>query len=331
MLLTKQRNIYEQQAYNKRLTLFVMFLFILFLSFLGFGFDFFFGVEAETYFPFGTLAALTIASVSAIWSLNNGAAAVLGSSGAVPVDENDPRYRQLVNVVEEMCLASGLPKPKVYVIPDEDPNAFATGKDPASSAIAITTGLLEKLNREELQAVVAHEVSHIRNYDIRLMTVIAALVGAILLLSDWAARLLRFGGKRGGRRDSKGGGVLPLIVLVLWIVSIVLAPLVSRLLAMAVSRKREYIADASAAELTRNPLALANALRKLENATAPTASIKKGTAHLCIVDPLGKELNSKEGFVAELFGTHPPIEKRVAVLHAMAYQYQTASAPTPSA
>ncbi len=308
-----------------------MFLFILSLAFLGLGFDFFLVADVETFFPIGTLAALAIASLSVVWSLNGGAAAVLGSSGAVPVDESDTHYRQLVNVVEEMCLASGMPKPKVYVIPDGDPNAFATGKDPSSGAIAITTGLLEKLNREELQAVVAHEVSHIRNYDIRLMTVVAALVGSILLLSDWAGRFLRFGGRRGGKRDSKGSGVFSLIVLALWIVSIVLAPLVGRLLAMAVSRKREYIADASAAELTRNPLALASALRKLESAIAPTASIKKGAAHLCIVDPLGKGLNSKEGLIAELFGTHPPIEKRIAVLHAMAYQYQTASVPTPSA
>ena len=219
-----------------------------------------------------------------------------------------------------MKIASGLPRPKVYVIPDSDPNAFATGKNPQESHIAVTQGLLDSLNREELQGVIAHEMSHIRNYDIRLMTVIASLVGAVLLLSDWARRSMFYGGGR-RKRGSKGAGQLGIILLVVWIISIILAPIISQLLAMAVSRKREYLADASGAELTRNPLGLASALRKIENAAPPTASIKRGTAHLCIADPLGKKVNAKEGFVAELLGTHPPIERRIMALQAMAYQY----------
>lgn len=228
----------------------------------------------------------------------------------------------MLNVVAEMSIASGQPHPAVYVIPDHDPNAFATGKDPRNSSIAVTEGLLSILNRDELQGVVAHEMSHIRNYDIRLMTVIAALMGAVLLLSDWAGRSMRFG----GRRRSKSSGQLAGLLFVLWLVGIILAPIIGQMMAMAVSRKREFLADASAAELTRNPAALADALQKLEMASEPTASIKRGAAHLCIVDPLGRKLNSKVGFTAELFGTHPPIQQRITALRAMAYQYTSTPA-----
>lgn len=324
------RNIYEQQAHNKRLTLVIMSIFILFVVLLGVGFDLYLqgGVLSEQFFPIGTAAALVVGFGSSFWSLQRGAKAVLNSTGAVPVDETNPQHKQLVNIVDEMTIASGLPRPAVFVIPDPDPNAFATGKNPQQSAIAVTQGLLDSLNREELQGVIAHEMSHIRNYDIRLMTVIAALVGAVLLLSDWARRTMMYGGRKRRNQNSKDGGQLGPILLIVWIVGLILAPIVSQLLAMAVSRKREYLADASAAELTRNPLGLANALRKIDAAVAPTASIKRGAAHLCIADPLGKKVNAKEGFVAELFGTHPPIEKRIMALQAMAYQYHHQRAPT---
>jgi heat shock protein HtpX len=302
-----------------------MIVFTIFLGFIGFGFDAFYlhTIDEDIFFPIGTFIALVFGGISAGWSLRSGAKAVLTSTNAVPADPNVPEQKQLLNVVEEMSIASGLPRPEVFVVPDPDPNAFATGKDPEHSAVAVTQGLLDSLNREELQAVVAHEMSHIRNYDIRLMTVIAAMMGAILLLSDWARRGLFWGG--GGRRKSRssggsGGGPLALILLALWIVGVILAPLISQLMAMAVSRKREYLADASGAELTRNPIGLAHALQKLENASAPTASIKRGAAHLCIVDPLGRRVNAKEGFSAELFGTHPPMAKRIVALEAMAYQ-----------
>ncbi len=318
------RNIFEQQAHNKRLTLAIMGVFILFLAFLGLGFDLYWtgSIEAGGFVPVGTAVAVALGFGSSFWSLRSGATAVLNSTGALQADENNPLHRQLINIVDEMTIASGLPRPGVYVIPDTDPNAFATGKDPQNSHIAVTQGLLDTLNREELQGVIAHEMSHIRNYDIRLMTVIAALVGAVLLLSDWARRSIFYGGGR-KRRDSKGAGQLRIILFVVWIISIILAPIIGQLLAMAVSRKREYLADASGAELTRNPLGLASALRKIANAASPTASIKRGAAHLCIADPLGKKVNAKEGFVAELFGTHPPIEKRIMALQAMAYQYQS--------
>lgn len=318
------RNIYEQQAHNKRLTWLVMFGFVLFLGFLGFGFDYFYlGLfEDDFYIPLGTIIAVLFGSGMAISSYINGAKSVLNATGAVPADPSNPADRTLINVVDEMTIASGLPRPQVYIVTDDDPNAFATGRDPAHSYIVVTQGLLDSLNREELQGVIAHEMSHIRNLDIRLMTVVAAFVGSIVLLSDTARRSARFGGVSVGSRKSKGGGG---ILLIFWLIAIVLAPLIAQMMAMLVSRKREYLADASGAELTRNPLGLASALRKLERAAAPTASIARGAAHLCIVDPLGRSINSKEGFAAELFGTHPPTEKRVLALDAMAYQYKSAT------
>jgi len=236
------------------------------------------------------------------------------------VPEDDPRYRQLMNVVDEMSIAAGLPRPKVYLVPDEDPNAFATGRDPAHASIAVTEGLVKRLSRDELQAVVAHEMSHIRNYDIRLMTVVASLIGTVLLITEFGTRMLRFGGGTGGKKSSKkGGGGLGILMLV-WVVALILAPIISQLLAMAVSRQREFLADASGAELTRNPLALAAALQKITDADEPTQAIKKGSAHLCIADPLGRKANEREGVLADLLGTHPPVEKRITLLKAMAYQ-----------
>ncbi len=322
-----RRNIYEQQAHNRKLTILVMVGFTLFLCFIGLGFDFYISdsVGEGGFIPLGTIVALAFGTGSAFWSLSGGPAAVLRSTGALPATDANPSHRQLVNIVEEMSIASGLPRPAVYVIPDPDPNAFATGKDPQHSSVAVTQGLLDSLNREELQGVIAHEMSHIRNYDIRVMTVVAALMGAILLLSDWARRSLWYGGGR--KRNSKSSGQLGALLMVVWLIGIILAPLITQMMAMAVSRKREYLADASGAEMTRNPLGLASALKKIGGAVEPTASIKRGAAHLCIADPLGKSVNTKEGFVAELFGTHPPIEKRIIALEAMAYQ----SASTPAA
>ena len=316
-------NIYEQQKINKRQTLLVMAGFVLFLAFLGFGFDALYlgSIRQDLFFPIGTTVALVIGFGSAFWGYRSGSKAVLTSAGAVPASPTVEGHRQLLNVVEEMSIAAGLPRPAVYVIPDTDPNAFATGKDPATSSIAVTEGLLGLLNRDELQGVVAHEMSHIRNYDVRLMTVVAAMMGAVLLLAGFSRRGVYFRGGSGKRRQGGGavGGPLALLLLVLWILGIVLAPLIARAMAMTVSRRREYLADASGAELTRNPLGLAQALRKLDGAVAPTKAIREGHAHLCIVDPLGRKMNSKEGAAAELFGTHPPIEKRIMALEAMAY------------
>jgi len=329
-------NIYEQQRRNKRKTILVISIFVLFIGFLGLGFDLFllgndtFGIfGAPNGFPVATVIALGVGGLSSAWGLRSGAKAVLASAHAYPVPQGEPRFRMLNNVVDEMVIASGIPRPAVYIVPDADPNAFATGKDPSHSAIAVTEGLLETLNREELQGVISHEMSHIRNYDIRLTTIVAALVGATFLLSDLGMRGMWFGMLSGGRRgrsksrDSSGGGVGG-VLMILWLVTLILAPILGRLLAMAVSRQREYLADASGAELTRNPLGLASALTKLQDAGAPTKSIKKGSAHLCIVDPLGRKMNFREGAAAELFGTHPPLKNRITILKAMAYSRDSA-------
>jgi heat shock protein HtpX len=318
-----RRNIHEQQAANRRSTVLVMAVFILFFALLGLGFDtFFLGFQfggpphRGVGFPAATLIALIYGGFRALSSYRSGAQSVLSSAGAQPVAEGNPEYQQLVNVVDEMSIASGVPRPALYVIPDPDPNAFATGNDPAHASVAVTQGLVERLNREELQGVIAHEMSHIRNYDIRLMTMIAALMGAILLLAEFGLRTFRYGGTR-SKGSSRGGPIL----LIFWLLALLLAPLLSQILALAVSREREYLADASGAELTRNPNALASALEKIDAADEPTRSIKKGSAHLCIGDPLGREANEHEGFFANLFATHPPIEKRITLLRAMAYEH----------
>jgi heat shock protein HtpX len=315
-------NLYDQQRRNLRRTTLLLAGFVAFLAFLGIGADvFLYGSGFSPGFPIATLGALLLGGFSAWWAVQGGDKAVLESTSAVPIDRNDPRQRLVDDVVEEMAIASGLPKPAVYLIADPDPNAFATGVGPERSSIAVTLGLVNSLNREELQGVISHEMSHVRNYDVRVMTVVAALVGSVLLLSDWGRRGLWWGGGRRDDRDRGGtGGVLALVFFVLWLLSLILAPLIAQLVAMAVSREREYLADASGAELTRNPLALASALEKIAGATAPTRSIKQGVAHLCIEDPRGRALNEREGSFAALFSTHPPMEKRIAILKEMAYQ-----------
>jgi heat shock protein HtpX len=309
-----------------------MAVFVAFLLFLGYGFDRFYIGDGEFVFPIGTLTALGVGSVAALTSYYSGDRAVLLSTGAVPIEralsdetaeDSALKLRQLDNVVEEMSLAAGLPKPKVYVVPDPDPNAFATGRDPEHASIAVTRGLLDTVTRDELQAVVAHELSHVRNLDIRLMTVIAAMVGTLALLSDWTSRGLRHsssgGGSRRSRDKSKGDGAA-IILLVIWIIAILLAPIIGQMLAMMVSRGREYLADASGAELTRNPLALASALEKIDHAHAPTASVKRGTAHLCIADPLGRSMGLKQGWMPDLLASHPPMANRITALRQMAFQ-----------
>lgn len=324
-------NIYEQQALNRRRTVLVMFAFVLFLLFLGLGFDYvYFSAGAPVPVPVGTAIALLYGGGSAVHSYFNGDRTVLGSSAAMPVEEAIAqaqtdvarmRLRQYQNVLDEMSIAAGVPRPKAYVVPDADPNAFATGRDPEHASIAVTEGLLSLVTREELQGVVAHEMGHIRNYDIRLMTVIAALVGAVALLSDWAARGFRHGGgRRSGSRDRKGGGALVLVLLVIWMIAVILAPLITRILATMVSRRREFLADATGAELTRNPVALARALERIESAAEATRSIKRGSAHMCIADPLERPVNERRGWFADLMATHPPMHERIEALLAMAYQ-----------
>lgn len=312
-------NIYDQQKHNRRATYLIMFFFILFFAFIGAGFDYFYNRGL----PVGTIIAIIIGVISVIGTYYSGDKIVLYSTGARPINPLELKERQFQNIVEEVKIASGLPMPKVYIIPDQDPNAFATGRNPENASIAITEGLLNKLNRDELQGVVAHEMSHVRNYDIRLVTIVAALVGAIVLLSDWSGRTMRWSsrGRRSSSSSRRNGGGGALILFVVWLLFIILAPIIAQIMAMAISRKREYLADASGAELIRNPSALANALQKIEESSTPTASIKRGVAHLCIADPLGRSLTAREGFVANLFATHPPMRERIYRLNKMAYLY----------
>ena len=315
---------YELQAENRRNSVLLIVGFLALVLFLGLGLDVFFlgwspGGESGFGIPLATPFALLFGAVHASHSWFAGASQVLSSTGARPADPADPLERQFENVVEEMAIASGLPKPATYVVPDPDPNAFAVGRDPAHAAIAVTRGLLETLDREELQGVVGHEMSHVRNLDIRAMTLVTALFGAAALLSDVARRgIYHSGGRdRGSSRRSGDGGGMAILFLV-WLLVAALAPFVTRLLALAVSRSREYLADASSAELTRNPLGLAAALRKIGAAHHPTRLITQGSAHLCITDPRGWSVNDREGEGAELFGTHPPLAKRIAILEGMA-------------
>ncbi len=331
-------NLFEQQAANRRRSAILVIVFLLFFAWIGFGGDLIFYLQTTSassdggtgyrhVLPFFGIAATLVAAGMAWYSWRKGPKEILWATGAWElVEPASPEEKTYVNVVEEMAIASGLPRPTVWIVPDKDPNAFATGTDEKSAHVAVTEGLLTTLSRDELQAVVAHEMAHIRNHDVKLMTLLAALVGVLALIADGTWRVLWFGG--GGRRGRGGGGKkgggapLVAILLVLWVISIILAPVVSRLLALAVSRKREFLADATAAQFTRNPAALASALRTIEDASAPTKSVKRGTAHLCIADPMGRRLTHKQGVVANLFGTHPPMGVRIARLRAMAYAHE---------
>lgn len=345
--MTAGANLFEQQARNRRLTVAWLVLFILFFAWLGFGGDLALYLAAASRtegqvayrFPLIGVVVTVIAAITAWVSWRRGPQQVLWSTGARQLTAPQTfEEKQLDNVVEEMAIAAGLSKPKVYVIEDPDPNAFATGRDASTACIAVTTGLLACVNREELQGVIAHEMGHVRNLDVRLMTLIASLVGVIVVLSNGMGRMLRGGGGRGlggllGGRGRKASGpllVAALIVFVLWLVTLILAPVISRIMAMAVSRDREYLADATSAELTRNPGALAAALEKIETHEAPTTSIKAGAAHLCIADPLGKDVNLKEGRLADLMATHPPMAKRIVRLKGMAFQQLKASGQLPA-
>lgn len=242
------------------------------------------------------------------WSMSNAAGTVLGAMLARPADRSrSPEEQTLINVVEETCIASSMTMPKVWIIPDPDPNAMAVGLKDGDYHVAVTEGLLRVLNRDEIQGVVAHEIAHLKNQDTRLMTALAVLVGLAALISEFVgrSRLLGVGSSGGDNDDRKIGG----IIFALWLVSVILAPFVTQLMALMVSREREYLADASAAQFTRNPEALAHALEKIAAAVSPTALVKPASAHLCIASPTAADVGSdvKTGW----FATHPPMRMRI--------------------
>ncbi|MGB7295177.1 MAG: zinc metalloprotease HtpX [Candidatus Aminicenantales bacterium] len=298
---------YEQISSNKRRSFFLVLFFLALIFLLAWLFEQVMGLGTV-----GLVAAVVIAVAMTIGSYYASDKIVLAMSKARPVTKEEFPY--LYNVVEGLTIAAGIPPPRCYVIDDTAPNAFATGRNPQNSVIVVTTGLLEKLNRVELEGVIAHEMSHIKNYDVRLQTLTVVMVGVVALLSDWMRRSFWWGGGR--RRSSdrgKGGGGGAALILALALVMAILSPLIAQLIRLAISRKREFLADASGAMLTRYPPGLASALRKISADKEPLEVANKATAHLYIVNPL-KDL---KGSVNKLFSTHPPIEERIAALEKM--------------
>jgi heat shock protein HtpX len=272
----------------------------------------------------GVVMALVVGTAMSVGSFFAGDALVMATSGAREVDRLKPpdRYQQLLNVVEEMRLAGGLPPPRVWVIDDSAPNAFATGRDPKHASVAVTTGLLDKLDREQLQGVIGHEMSHIGNLDIRFGLLVGVLVGSIALLADWFLRFTFWGGGRRSDSDRGGGGGAAAVIFVLALVLAVVAPLIGRLVQASVSRTRESLADVTAVELTRNPIGLARALRTISDDTEVLEVANRATQHLYIVNPI----KSFEERAKSLWDTHPPIGERIRALESVAGQMGLLSA-----
>lgn len=303
---------YEQIARNRRDSWLLAGLVVAILAALGFAIGY--AAVGGTQGGLGLLGVFGVVAI--LWSVvgyYSGDRMVLAVSGARRVTHADEP--QLFNVVEEMTIAAGLSRvPAVYVLEDAAPNAFATGRDPEHASVAVTRGLLERLDREQLQGVVAHEMSHVRNYDVRLQTLVGVLVGMIALIADFFLRWSLWGGAGRRRGGGSGGGQGQAVFMIVALVLAVLAPLAAYAVQFAVSRRREYLADASAVELTRNPLGLARALHTIASDPRPLRSANRATAHLYIANPLKK---AKEA--TGIFDTHPPIRQRIAVLLEMAH------------
>ncbi|MBP8612922.1 MAG: zinc metalloprotease HtpX [Candidatus Atribacteria bacterium] len=291
--MESNKTIYDLQTQNVRRTYFFMAIFSAILFLIGYFFVW--------YFNWGLTGIVFLAIFIFLYnwiSYENSDKIALSSVGARPADPN--QYYVLHNVVEEVAIAAGVPKPKVYIMDEQQPNAFATGKDANHAAICVTTGLLELLDRNELQGVIAHEMSHIRNRDILLMTVVAIVGGLVILLRDVMLRGMWWGGGGRSSRDKDNNNIIFLIV---GLILSILAPIIVALIQAAVSRQREFLADATGAYIIRDPEALASALEKIGSYTKPMKAASDATAHLFIANPFGK--------VQKLFATHPPIEERV--------------------
>jgi heat shock protein HtpX len=297
----------ERISRNKRNSLFLIVVFLAFVAVFGYVIGWAW-IGDPTGALFGLVLAFVVGTVFGLATYYGGDRLVLATSRAREITHDDAPV--LFNVVEEMAIAAGLPMPKVYIIGDSAPNAFATGRDPEHASVAVTSGLLDKLDRDELQGVIAHEMSHVGNFDIRYAMLVGVLVGTTVLISDFFLRGLWFGG---GGRGRGGGGYAQLIMIVIAIVLAILAPLFARLLQLSISRQREYLADASAVRLTRNPKGLADALQKIGGDREVLEAANRATAHLYIVNPVkGFEKRAKG-----LFSTHPPIEERIEILRSM--------------
>jgi len=298
---------WEQISANKRRSFLLFFIMLAFLLLVGYIIGMAWGVG---YYGLGIAGVLAI--VLSLTSYFSGDKIILAVSRARQIEKRDnPR---LFNVVEEMTIASGLPMPKIYIIDDSAPNAFATGRNPEKSSVAITTGLLDKLNRNELQGVMAHELSHIRNYDILFATLMGVMVGTVALLCDFFLRSVFWGPGRYRRRSSRrAGGSAGALVIVAAILLAILAPIVAKLIQLAMSRQREYLADASAAQFTRYPEGLASALEKIAHDRDVLEVANRATQHLYIVNPI----KPFEKRAKSLFSTHPPVSERIKRLRSM--------------
>ena len=298
-------NLYTAISANKRNSFFITVAITAFLVVLGYFLGTYWGSSYA-----GVGIAFLLALVMSLSAYYGGDKMVLAASRAKRIEKKD--YPQLFNVIEELSIAGGLPLPAVYVIDDTAPNAFATGRDPKHASVAITTGLMQKLNRDELQGVMAHELSHVGNRDILYATMVGILVGSIAMMSDFFLRSFFWGGGRRRRSDGEGG-VAGAILVIVAIVLAILAPICAKLLQLAVSRQREYLADASAAKLTRYPEGLASALEKISGDREVLEVANRATQHLFIVNPI----KPFEKRASNLFSTHPPIQDRIARLRGM--------------
>jgi heat shock protein HtpX len=291
---------YSQITANKRKTWLLILVVVSLIVGLSAVYGYIQGLDIGATIIVGTL----IASIHALFSYFFADKVALSVTGAKPISKQ--QAPELWNLVENLCIANGQPVPKIYIIEDDSPNAFATGRNPDQASIAFTTGILKLLNKQELEGVAAHELSHVKNYDIRVMTVVVVLVGAIMLLADVMLRTMHFGGNRKNER----GNSLALLAII-GIVLAILSPLFAQLIKLAVSRSREYLADASGALLTRYPEGLAQALEKISAASKPMQKTSHATAHLFIANPFGKQ-----GF-SQLLSTHPPAAERIRRLRTM--------------
>jgi heat shock protein HtpX len=305
--------VYEQIAANKRKTVLLIFGAIVLLGAVGYVLGLWYGGSGSGIY--GLVGAVALALVLSLGSFFGGDRLVLASTRAREVTPQDqPR---LHNIVEGLSIAAGIPKPRVYVIPEQAPNAFATGRNPENASIAVTEGLLSTMNRVELEGVIGHELAHVVDRDILVGTVVATLVGAVILISEFFMRSWWWGGARGRRGGDRGGGGIEAIIFAVGLVLLVLAPIIGQIVRLAVSRQREFLADAQGALLTRYPPGLASALRKIGAASGiPMHSANNATAHLWLNQP-SRVQGEGMGPLEKLFSTHPPIEERIRRLEEM--------------
>jgi heat shock protein HtpX len=302
--MTIRTTFWQQESANRRNSLLLALIVVLLLGALGMAIGYAVAGSVEGGYA-TTAVALVVGILASIGSYFGGDKLVLATSGAREVTAAEAP--QLINVVQEMAIAAGVPMPRVYLIDDTAPNAFATGRDPRHASVAVTTGLLQKLDREELQGVLGHELSHVRNLDIRFSLMVGVLVGAIALLSDFFMRFTFWGGGRRSSRDRDGGGGLQAVIMVIAILLAILAPIAARLVQLAVSRQREYLADASSVELTRNPRGLERALAAIAGDREVLEVANRATQHLYFTNPIKKF----EERSSSLFSTHPAIADRI--------------------